>query len=304
MSQLPYTEFQDRSWQGDQEQWQQFLQDPNTETLVYWNRRALLQPTSEGMEVAWKAWGDIADRQLGSLIYLGENKGRHRLAAHITSTPEAETVIEPLQSEEWVKPRSAFLSLPPATASLLAYVEGMVYWRATNKYCGRCGTPTRPQAGGQLLICQNEQCHRPFYPRINPAVIMLIEAEHPDGEPACLLSRNFRTPDDMATTLAGFVELGETLEQAVVREVMEEAQVEVTEVSYLASQPWPFPSSLMLGFMGKAKYSEPIVDTNELRSARWYKASELRLLIEQGKLEPSRVDSIARHLITHWLDRV
>lgn len=301
--QLPYTEPQDRSWKGNAQQWNQVLTDPQTQTLVYWDRQALLAHKNKSYTIAWKPIGELPIDAHSVLIYLGEKEGVHRVALHLAAASAFSSSLAGAASEVWAKPRSNFPLLTSGDAALLAYTEGMVYWRSTHRFCGKCGSKTVPQAGGQLLICQNAQCEKPFYPHINPAVIMLIEAQHPSGEPACLLSQNFRTPDNMATTLAGFVELGETLEQAVAREVFEETQVEVTEVAYLTSQPWPFPSSLMMGFMGSAVYSEPIVDTNELRSARWYRLSELVELVNTGKLLPSRIDSIARYLIVNWMEK-
>src|SRR5262249_49094954 len=131
--------------------------------------------------------------------------------------------------------------------SLLAYARGITYWHQRHRFCGVCGAPTRSRDAGHVRVCLNETCKTQHFPRTDPAVIMLVH----DGD-RCLLGRQSVWPTGMHSTLAGFVEPGESLEEAVAREVREETAIEVTDVAYHSSQPWPFPSSVMLGFHARA----------------------------------------------------
>ncbi|MGK7295557.1 MAG: NAD(+) diphosphatase, partial [Candidatus Wenzhouxiangella sp. M2_3B_020] len=152
--------------------------------------------------------------------------------------------------------------------------------------------------------CSDPDCGRTAFPRTDPAIIVLVR--HPT-EAKCLLGRASGWPAGVYSTLAGFVEPGESLEQTVRREVYEESGVEVGEVVYLASQPWPFPSSLMVGFHARARTTEIQRHDQELEDARWFTADELRSAGEWDGDEPlclPRRDSIARALIQAWLDRV
>ena len=181
--------------------------------------------------------------------------------------------------------------LPPAEANLVAHARALVLWHASQLFCGVCGTPARPEAGGNARVCLNSDCARILFPRVDPAIIVLVS----DGD-RCLLGRQPSWPDGLYSTIAGFAEPGESLEDAVRREVFEETNVHVGEVRYHSSQPWPFPSSLMVGFLAQAISSEIRLNDAELEDARWFSREELRA--EFPKL-PSTV-SIARRLVDHW----
>ncbi len=185
--------------------------------------------------------------------------------------------------------------LPPAQAALLAQARGMHHWRRTHRFCGECGLPTRPEQGGHRLVCPND--HHAF-PRTDPVVIMLVR----HGERA-LLARGVRFPPHRRTlsALAGFIEPGESLEEAVAREVWEEVGVRVHGVRYLASQPWPFPGSLMLGCHAEADGTALRIDPNEIVSARWVTRAEVRDADPDDFDVPDRT-AIARQLIDAWLD--
>jgi NAD+ diphosphatase len=146
--------------------------------------------------------------------------------------------------------------------------------------------------------CPNPACGATHFPRTDPAVIMLVV----DGE-RCLLGRQSQWPPGMHSTLAGFVEPGESLERAVAREVREEAGIEIDDVAYHSSQPWPFPSSLMLGFTARATTTELRVDTTELEAARWFEKDWLLAHEDDDAFRLPRRDSIARRLIEDWLGR-
>ncbi len=195
-------------------------------------------------------------------------------------------------------------------AALLAYARGLMYWHRRHRYCGVCGRPTVSQVGGHVRRCANADEPHEHFPRTDPAVIMLVTADDlAGGGPAALLGHQGRWPDGMYSTLAGFVEPGESLEEAVAREVREETGVRVADVRYQASQPWPFPSSLMLGFRARAVSTAIEVDRRELEDARWFRPADIRGFGEWGTAKPGerrlpRKDSIARWLIESWLAEV
>jgi NAD+ diphosphatase len=184
---------------------------------------------------------------------------------------------------------------------LLAYARGMLTWHRRHRFCGQCGAPTRATEGGHVRVCTAAACKLEQFPRTDPAVIMLVT--HGD---ACLLGSNPRFPPGMYSTLAGFVEPGETLEAAVAREVFEEAGARVRNVRYHSSQPWPFPTSLMLGFYAEAASAALAVNKTELRDANWFKrdwiAANAREFHEtDAAFRLPRRDSIARRLVDDWL---
>ena len=190
-------------------------------------------------------------------------------------------------------------------AALLAYARGLIYWHAHNQYCANCGSLNYAENGGHSRHCSNPKCGRDVFPRTDPAVIMLVEHCGNDGVHRCLLGRNKRFADRMFSTLAGFVDPGETLEETVAREVYEEAGIHVSNVRYQASQPWPFPSSIMLGFRATADTIDINIDAEEIEEAYWFSAEEVRTFGEWGDGGSNnclpRRDSIARHLIDSWV---
>lgn len=194
--------------------------------------------------------------------------------------------------------RAAGPTLPQAEGALLAYAKGLLWWHLRHGFCGVCGSPTESAEAGHVRRCADAACATQHFPRTDPAVIMLVH----DGD-RVLLGRQPRFPPGMYSTLAGFVEPGESLEEAVAREVREEAGVEVEEVRYLASQPWPFPSSLMLGFFARAATTAIRVDPDELEDARWFGRDELLAAGEGDAFRLPRRDSIARRLVETWLGR-
>jgi NAD+ diphosphatase len=180
--------------------------------------------------------------------------------------------------------------------ALLAYAKAMIHWHSRNPFCSVCGFPTRSAEAGHVRQCTNPDCRTTHFPRTDPAVIMLVA----DGD-NCLLGRQAAWPAGMFSTLAGFVEPGESLEEAVAREVFEEAGIEVETVTYHSSQPWPFPASIMLGFHATARTRDIRIDGAELQDARWFSR---RWLLEQPDgpdFRKPRKDSIARCLLEDWL---
>ncbi|MHB8382599.1 MAG: NAD(+) diphosphatase [Candidatus Binataceae bacterium] len=181
-------------------------------------------------------------------------------------------------------------------AAIIAQAKALIDWHQRHGFCPRCGIPTRLMDAGYRRLCG--KCNAEHFPRVDPVVIMLAT----DGE-ACLVGRGKQFPPGMFSALAGFVEPGETVEEAVRRELMEEASVKVGEVTYYATQPWPFPSSLMIGCFAQAKNRDVKADENEIAEVRWIERDTARKLITGKQVEGIRVPpplAIAHHLIKTW----
>ncbi len=190
--------------------------------------------------------------------------------------------------------RTVVAGLDAGEAAILAHARGLMVWRGRTLFCAGCGAPTAPQEGGTMLACT--RCGTHHFPRTDPAVIMLVT--HRDR---ALLGHAQRFANTaMYSTLAGFVEPGESLEEAVAREVFEEAGVRVARARYHSSQPWPFPSSIMLGFYAEASDEAIRVDGEELTDARWFTRAQVRDRASGGFDIPPP-DSIARRLIDDWV---
>jgi NAD+ diphosphatase len=180
-------------------------------------------------------------------------------------------------------------------AGLLTHAVALANWHDTHTHCPRCGAPTVPAQAGHLTTCPVDGTEH--FPRLDPAVIMLVT----DPEDRCLLARNVAWPQRRMSVLAGFVEPGESAEQAVAREVFEETAITVGQIRYLGSQPWPMPRSLMLGFQAVAAGGQQIaVDEDEIGEAHWFSRAELRAALVAGELAVAPTSSIAGRLIEYW----
>ncbi len=209
------------------------------------------------------------------------------------------------RSAEFMDIRKPAPHLMSADAAISAYALGICYWHQQNKFCSRCGSRNAVHNGGHMRQCTNPSCAKEIFPRINPAVIMLVELLNPDDDISkCLLGRHKNLPTGVYSVLAGCVEVGETLEEAVAREVMEEAGVAICNIRYMASQPWPFPASLMLGYQAQTTHQQLNVNFDEMEDARWFSAAEIREFGEYDHYHTHalpRKDSLARTLIESWL---
>lgn len=249
-----------------------------------------LLPADEGV-----TWVSPNQAPAGTRALLGEHEGTAYFAVIV---PAEES------TDEWVPLRGVLPTLAAANgrhageAALVLHAIGLAEWLWATRFCPRCGEPLHPEKEAHELVCANG--HRTF-PRTDPAVIMLIT----DGEPGtpeerCLLGHHVRWPERRYSTLAGFCEPGESLEDAVRREVLEETGVRVGEVSYFGNQPWPLPASLMLGFTGRAESVDVTCDGEELEEARWFTRAELLAEAEAGGIVLPGGISISRSLIESW----
>jgi NAD+ diphosphatase len=200
---------------------------------------------------------------------------------------------------EFVELRDAAALLPRADAALLAYARALVEWHRRNHFCSTCGAPSESREAGHVRVCTSPSCGAQHFPRTDPAVIMLVT----DGD-SCLLARRAGNKQPTYSTLAGFVEPGESLEEAVAREVYEEVGIEVGRVDFHSSQPWPFPSQLMIGFYAEATGGSLKLDPGEIADAKWFERGALKELLAQPDppIMLPRPVSIARRLILGWLN--
>jgi NAD+ diphosphatase len=192
--------------------------------------------------------------------------------------------------------REAATELPAGDAALAAYAGSMLAWHRRHRFCANCGAGTEVRDGGHERVCPSCEAHH--FPRTDPVVIVRVS----DGGDGLLLGRHARWPEGRFSLLAGYVEPGETLEDAVRREVLEESGVALDSVAYIASQPWPFPSSLMVGFSAVAERGDPSPADDELAEVRWFERSEIEAAARgDGELMLAPAYSIARRLIDEWL---
>lgn len=238
------------------------------------------------------AWVSPAEAPEGTRILLGEREG----VVHFAVIAPAE-----LADEGWVGLRQLLGAFDESDAPLIVHAVGIAEWLWATRHCSRCGGPLAPRMLGHVLRC--EACGREEFPRTDPAVIMVVtDGAYPDDR--CLLGRNPAWPPGRYSTLAGFVEPGESIEQAVRREVMEEAGVAVGDVSYFGSQPWPLPRSLMIGCVAGTVdapgATDISVDGVELEDARWFTREQMKAEAEAGTLVLPGGISISRSLVEHW----
>jgi NAD+ diphosphatase len=279
---------------------QMALNAPNTLWAPVWRARNLIRGNAEGHPEAVFLTGAAARALRLSVApgfdmwaFLGLRDGVPLFAMDI-STQDDPLPLLPEGLGEFTDLRQTAGLLPGAEASILAHARGLMHWRTKNRFCGICGTLCTPRSAGHAMACGG--CRAQHFPRTDPAVIMLVHR----GDQA-LLGHSARFPNStMYSTLAGFVEPGESLEEAVAREVFEETGVRIGEVGYHSSQPWPFPASIMLGFHAEALTEAITIDPVEIVDARWFSRAQLRAPADHGFTLP-RGDSIARRLIEDWI---
>jgi NAD+ diphosphatase len=283
----------DAAWQRER------LADPESRIFPVWRSRSLIAGGETPAAVALPPTETLLSGA-GVLVFLGiDGCGRACFAADGSDLAETETQAI-ADGAKFMELRRVGAILDRGEGSVLAYARGLLHWHQRHRFCGACGAATESRDGGHLRACVDPGCGAHHFPRTDPAVIMLITRGTGDaGE--CLLARQARWPKGMMSTLAGFVEPGESLEEAVMREVEEATGIRIAYPSYRGSQPWPFPASLMLGFRGQAGHDAVLrVNPAELEDARWFGRAEIRGRREIGLVLPGR-DSIARRLIEEWV---
>ena len=263
--------------------------DPETRVLVVSGTR--VRPV-DGVLV----WRSPAEAPAGTRVLLGERDGTTWFA--VVAGPE----LAKAEPEAWYPLRGLLPVLSGNAlplAPLVFHALGIAEWMWVTRHCPRCGGALEPHASGHELRCA--QCGKSQFPRTDPAVIMVVTHGDPGSEEErCLLGRQAIWPEGRYSTLAGFCEPGESLEDAVRREVAEEVGVVVGDVEYFGNQPWPLPASLMVGFVGRAQTTEIVVDENEIEDARWFTRAEMKAGADAGTLVLPGGVSISRSLVEHW----
>jgi len=294
----------DSERRGDEAWLAEKLADAESLAVALWNGKPLVEDLldddgkSTGVQIAYLR-ADLAQDLAGGnekLLYLGLWKDIAVFAVDIdTATDPAEGPLQGLGRFEEL--RAAAATLPPADAGILATAKSMFEWRRRHRWCSACGQPSNVADGGWKRICPS--CGTEHFPRTDPVAIML--AVH-DGK--CLLGRQAAWPAGMFSALAGFLEPGETIEEACARELKEEAGLTATAVRYHSSQPWPWPGSLMMGLIAEVDSSDAAPDQTELEEVRWFSKDEAHLLIKgemEGAFCPPAL-AIAHQLIKAWAE--
>jgi NAD+ diphosphatase len=267
------------------------LDRPETLLVPVWRGKSLVTPRSEAALLPTvRQAGDLVDRG-DELVWLGKLGESDCFAVDLSK-------LERPLSESSLASQGAFNDLrtvagllTPEEVELLAYARAILEWHRTHRFCGRCGQETRPREGGHVRYCDRDD--EKSFPRTDPAIMVLVEHAG-----RCVLARQSTWPDGMFSVIAGFVEPGESLEDAAIRETREELGLDITDVRYVASQPWPYPASLMLGFSARASSDALEVDPTELEVARWFSRAELEK--PEGFFYPSAT-SLAHTLIRRFL---
>ncbi|NUT33478.1 MAG: NAD(+) diphosphatase [Hamadaea sp.] len=269
---------------------------PGTRVIPLWKSRCLVTAGERPQPV--RLTGKPAAQVLDAakqVVFLGQDPvGEPVFAADLSGLAEEEAIAL-ADADAVLDVRAMAAWLDPGELAIHGYARGMLHWHHVCQHCGRCGDGTESRADGYVRTCVS--CKTEFYAHIQPAVIVVVE---PPGDPdRILLARHVGAGPDGFSLLAGFVDVGESLEDAVRREVAEETGVQVGDVAYVASQPWPFPAGLMIGFRARALTEEITVDPAELVEARWFTRAELRERDAAGKA--GRIDSLDRVLMRTWL---
>ena len=274
---------------------EQLLRSGDAVILPVWRSMNLIAVGEQPQPVHIRAEEAHSFVQKGaSTVFLGISQETPYFTIDLSHLDEPEVSATGGDGAEFMELRRVGADLGHSEGGMLAYARGILHWHARHLYCGVCGHPTESRDAGHMRACTNAACGTSHFPRTDPAVIMLVRSGN-----RALLGRKREWPDGMNSTLAGFVEPGESLEDAVAREVWEESGVVVENARYQSSQPWPFPSSLMLGFYADAVTEEISRNDAELEDCQWFTAEEL--LNETSFAKRPRSDSIARRLIDNWI---
>jgi NAD+ diphosphatase len=278
------------------------LSDPDSLAVALWNGKPLVEDAPSGQPAVRIAYLPVAlARELAGgderLLFLGLWKENAVFAVDLDGAADpAEGPLAGVGRFEDL--RAIALRLPAEDAAILATAKSMFEWRRKHGFCPNCGQPSRPADGGWKRVC--ESCRTEHFPRTDPVVIML-----PTFGEKCLMGRQAIWPKGMYSALAGFLEPGESIEEACAREVKEEAGLTAVQVRYHSTQPWPFPSSLMIGLLAEVSDDQATPDQTELDEVRWFSREEARAVL-RGELKGVFVPppmAIAHQLIKAWSEQ-
>ncbi|WP_247236743.1 NAD(+) diphosphatase [Telluribacter sp. SYSU D00476] len=278
----------------DEQYIQAKLHDPAAHFVPVWKNKNLVA-AGDPLQSVYMSYDQAAPMLTDSapLIFLGVLEGIPHFAFALPDEAPVDTLFP--AGQQFKDLRDIGVLLTQDEGSLYAYARALVHWHRTHQYCGRCGSKTISQEAGHVLQCTNPACALRHFPRTDAAIIVLITyQEH------CLLVRQSVWPEGMYATVAGFLEPGESLENAVAREVMEETGLELEHIEYHSSQPWPFPASIMIGFTAQATTMEYKLDQLEIEQAIWVTREELSVKLKEGTLKLPPPLSIASRLIDDW----
>jgi NAD+ diphosphatase len=244
-------------------------------------------------------------------IYLGHLGDMPIFTVEISQKHHAESIAQlPENTDEfdannyyWSDFRRCLFSVEPAEQEVVLTAAGLLQWHQTHGFCGQCGYKTKMIEAGHARQCTNKSCKKNHFPRIEPAVIFSVERRLSDGSTELLLARQKHWPANRWSVLAGFVEHGETLEQAVYREAREEAGILVSDVCYFDSQPWPFPASLMIAFTAYTEQQTLTLTDQELAEASWFNTEAFLSAIKSERILPPLKVSLSSQLIARWFMR-
>jgi len=259
-----------------------------------WRNRSLLMHADGIQQAIYLEPGELDPvDSIQPPTLLGTDGKRYFFAVSINDR-QREAVLDRHPDARFLDLRIASIDMDAKHAGVLAYAKAMHYWQYRHAFCGACGSPNRLESAGHRLVCSNEECGRQSFPRIDPAIIVLVTHQN-----ACLLGHNASWPPRRFSTLAGFVEPGESLEDAVAREVFEESGVRLRDLHYVSSQPWPFPASAMCGFYAEAE-SLDCRPSDEMAEVRWFTSAQLEASIAADEVRLPPPVSIAFRLIADW----
>lgn len=270
------------------------LVKPDTRLVPLWRSRSLLERRADGTIATYLSPTELTEPdRIQPPTLLGSDGIREYFAVSVTDT-QKDSILAGFPDACFADLRRASIDMAAKHAGILAYARALHYWQHRHAFCGVCGDPNLLRSAGHRMMCSNEECARESYPRIDPAIIVLVT--HKDS---CLLGRNAKWPPRQFSTLAGFVEPGESLEDAVVREVYEEVQLHLEDIRYVSSQPWPFPASAMCGFYAEAT-DRNNGSSEEVDEARWFTVASLTQAVLENEVRLSPHFSIAFRLLADW----
>ena len=270
------------------------ITNPDTRLVPLWHSRSLLERNDERTIAVYLSPSELdqPDR-IQPPTLLGNDGKRDYFVVSVTDK-QKDAILAKHPAARFTDLRRASIDMAAKHAGILAYAKALHYWQHRHVFCGVCGHPNLLRSAGHRMVCGNDECARESYPRIDPAIIVLVTHKN-----YCLLGRNAKWLPKHFSTLAGFVEPGESLEDAVVREVYEEVQLQLEDIRYVSSQPWPFPASAMCGFYAEA------VDRNngsseEVDESRWFTVESLTQAVRDDEVRLSPPVSIAFRLLADW----